>query len=93
MNRTEALELLRDQLREYRRRGYADLVSLIGRSVVTVRRGVSGVEYQLEVQAFRDDRPGGSVRVRGAIDDGGLRSFVPLVEDFIVAPDGTFVDE
>jgi hypothetical protein len=29
----------------------------------------------------------------GAIDDGGWRSFAPLADDFIVAPDGSFVGE
>jgi hypothetical protein len=33
------------------------------------------------------------VHVLGAIDDGGLRAFVPLCDDFIMAPDGSFVGE
>ena len=28
-----------------------------------------------------------------AIDDGGLRAFAPLSDDFIMAPDGSFVGE
>ena len=27
------------------------------------------------------------------VDDGGLRAFVPLTEDFIMAPDGSFIGE
>jgi len=29
----------------------------------------------------------------GVIDDGGLRAYAPLAEDFLIAPNGTFVDE
>lgn len=43
-----------------------------------------------EVQAFWDDEPDGAIRVMASIDDGGWRAFVPLTEDFILAPDGTF---
>ena len=61
-------------------------------------RGVvaeSGVQYQVEVQAFWDtpSQPG-NLRMIIAIDDGGSRTFSrPLSADFIVASDGTFVGE
>ena len=55
--------------------------------------GPSGVSYQLEVEAVWDDRPGGNLRVFGHIDDRGLRAVAPLTEDFIMAPDGSFVGE
>jgi len=29
----------------------------------------------------------------GGIDDGGLRAFMPLCDDFIIAPNGRFVGE
>lgn len=38
-------------------------------------------------------QPGGAVRVLGSIDDGGLRSFWRISQDFILAPDGKFVGE
>lgn len=53
----------------------------------------SGVQYQVEVQAFWDGRRPGNLRVIIAIDDGGWRAFRPLSTDFIVAADGTFVGE
>ncbi len=53
----------------------------------------SGVQYQVEVQAFWDGRQPGNLRVIIAIDDGGLRAFSPLSTDFIVASDGSFVGE
>ena len=55
--------------------------------------GTSGTVYQLEIQAVWDGRKGGDLRVMGSIDDKGWRAFAPLISDFIVRPDGTFVGE
>ena len=49
--------------------------------------------WQLEFEVLWDDEPSGNVRVLGSIDDGGLRTFVPLTESFIKAPSGEFVGE
>lgn len=53
----------------------------------------SGVQYQVDVQAFWDSRQPGNLRVIVAIDDGGWRAFKPISTDFIVASDGSFVGE
>ena len=56
--------------------------------------GEDGITYQLGMQALWDGKKGGDVRVMVAADDGrGWRAFMPLVGDFIVRPDGTFVEE
>ena len=55
--------------------------------------GEEGRPYQLEAQAFWDSGKGGDVRVMVAADDGGWRAFKPLTGDFIMRPDGSFVDE
>jgi len=55
--------------------------------------GESAVVYQVQTQAVWDSRVDGDLRVMVAVDDGGWRAFLPLVEDFITAPDGSFVDE
>jgi len=55
--------------------------------------GTSGTHYQIEVEIFWDNKPNGNARVLGLIDDGGIRAFLPLSEDFIMTPDGSFVDE
>jgi len=47
-------------------------------------RGASGTAYQIEIQFFWDDKPGGTIRVAGSIDDGGIRAFVPLTDSFLV---------
>lgn len=49
--------------------------------------------WQLETQVFWDDEPHGNVRVVASIDDGGLRSFVPMTAGFAKAPSGEFVGE
>jgi hypothetical protein len=73
---------------------YDDLVvRLLDKQESSARVGARGITYAVEVEAFWDDRPGGNLRVRAMIDDGGVRAFRPLVEDFILAPDGSFVGE
>jgi len=50
----------------------------------------------MEINSLWDDgRPdSGNVRVMVSIQDAGRRGFVrPLVDDFTIAPDGTFVGE
>jgi hypothetical protein len=93
VNNEEAVAILRDHLQIYRRRSYAELVALRGKPQVTKVDGSSGTKYQLEVDVNWDDRPGGNIRVLGAIDDGGSRAFKPLTHDFILAPNGVFVGE
>ncbi len=93
VNNEEAATILRGHLLTYRRRSYSELVALLGTPQVTKADGPSGAKYQLEVEVYWDDRPGGNVRVLGAIDDGGRRTFKPLTHDFILAPNGAFVGE
>jgi hypothetical protein len=40
-----------------------------------------------------DGKPGEDIRVTASIDDGGWSAYKPMHEDFIMAPDGTFVGE
>jgi hypothetical protein len=93
MANVEALALLESHLLAWRQRSHTELASLIGRQACAELVGPSGTTYQLEVEAHWDARPGGNIRVIGAIDDGGTRSFVPLTADFLLAPDGHFVGE
>jgi hypothetical protein len=92
MNHHEAV-LLRSYLDEYRTRSYQDIEGMLGSVRTDEVRGLSGTVYQLEVEVFEDEPTGGNLRVRAAIDGGGITAFCPLIEDFIIAPDGTFVGE
>jgi hypothetical protein len=92
MDRAEARGILLAQLEPWRRRSYAELSGRIGESSRFETTGQSGTLYQGDVQVFWDDKPNGAVRVMAAIDDGGLRAFVPLTQDFILGSDGTFIE-
>ena len=93
MNKDEALSLLATQLAEYRAWSHTALQQLLGNPAVKEVRGQSGVMYQIEIEAVWDREPGGPLRVLGAVDDAGWRAYAPLTDDFIMAPDGSFVDE
>jgi hypothetical protein len=93
MDKREASDLLRQALTPCRAFPYSDLVARIGDSVHSEVAGVAGTQYQVEIQFFWDDRPGGDIRVMGSIDDGGWSAFLPLCDSFIMAPDGRFVGE
>ena len=93
MDASEAKAILAERLARYREYPHERLAKLVGSQEVEERRSAAGTLYQLEFQFFWDAEPGGYVRVIGSIDDGGLRAFFPLSDDFIKAPDGTFVGE
>jgi len=93
MNKDEAKSRLSQELSRYRQIPYAELSSLIDHSETFERAAPSGVTYQIEMQVFVDDISRQTLRVMGAIDDGGWRAFLPLSDSFILAPDGSFVGE
>lgn len=93
MNETEAKSILNEELSRYRARSYQELLSLIDRSDTFKRVSSSGVTYQIEMQIFSDDESRKTLRVMGTIDNGGWRALSPLSDDFIMAPDGSFVGE
>lgn len=93
MDKVEATKLLTNKLAEYRELSYDQLVAKIGNDDYLEVIGASGTKYQIEVQFMWYRKPGGDVRVSDGIDDGGLRAFFPLCQDFIVSPGGRFVGE
>lgn len=94
MNKVEAIRIIQAELDRYRAKPYAELAKMIGAGPITGERtGATGQWYQIEIQVFWDARPGGDIRVLGSIDDGGLRAFSPLTDDFIKSPSDEFVGE
>lgn len=94
MDKEEAGLVLAQRFSEYRAIAYAELAGRIGTIEIAEIQAPSGAAYQLEFQFFWDSKPNGDIRVLGSIDDGGLRTFItPLSDDFIKAPDDTFVGE
>jgi hypothetical protein len=93
MNTVEARRVLSERLACYRHLSYSDLVGRIGTVECEEIANSSQRLWQLEFQFFWDNKPNGDVRVMGAIDDGGIRAFVPVTDSFIKAPNGEFVDD
>jgi len=93
VNNAEAREVLARELAGLRSQSFADLKMLLGRPTTRDVRGASGAHYQVELEAFWDSRPGGDLRVIGAVDDGGVRALLPLTDSFIIAPNGRLVGE
>ena len=95
MDRAEALSIAETELAELRQATYSELVDrLLDKQEDFERVGSSGARYAVELQAFWDSKPNGSLRVTAAVDDGSVRAWSrPLTADFIRAPDGSFVGE
>ena len=94
MDKSEAKQLIAKELNEYRAKSYEEFILLIDKASVTYElKGANGVNYQIEIQAFWDNKKNGNVRVAGAIDDGGLRALAPFSDDFIKSPSGKYIGE
>ncbi len=74
-------------------KSYNELQYLLNEQDTPEVKTESGAKYQLEIQAVWDDKKDGNLRVMGSIDDGGLRAFKPITNDFIITPNGTFIGE
>jgi hypothetical protein len=94
MDEHEAREILSRQIENARSRNYEDLIRLILEPVTHEVMGASGTWYQVEWNAVWDDKRTRHLRVLINIDDGTQEwTRRPLGEDFIMAPDGSFVGE
>jgi len=94
MDKKEAKLIIQELLQALRDKPYSELVQMIDTKPITgERKGPSGTCYQIELQAIWDDKANGNIRVMGSIDDGGLRAFVPLTDDFIKSPSNEFIGE
>lgn len=49
----------------------------------------------MEFRATWDDpgKPSDVLRAFGAIDDGGIRAYLPVSDSFLITPQGTFIGE
>jgi hypothetical protein len=92
MNKEEARKLLARRITELRSLSYVALQQMQGPNTAQAT-GPSGKAYQLEIQIFWDDRSRRNLRVMVSVDDMGGSSLAPLSDDFIVAPDGSFLGE
>lgn len=92
MSKEERTEVAEQVLSELRQLPYDACRSLIEN---TSNRIIKQAEktFQVEVDAFWDDRKRQTVHVMVAVSEPGLSDFVPTMADFIISPDGTFVGE
>jgi len=91
MNKTEAKEILAQELSNLKQESFKELWKLIDSPAVIERDGTSGVSYQIEIQVFWDNPKdaAGDLRIIASIDDGGFFSaLLPLSGDFIMDSDG-----
>ena len=94
MNEVEARSLIDEQLAAYRLRTYAELAPQVGDTVAFEKVAPSGIEYAVEIMLVWDNLEGGNIRVMVAVDDMRWPAwFHPMSDDFILAPDGSFVGE
>jgi hypothetical protein len=94
MDRTDAGWVGQQVLAPLRLLSYEALVSrFLDTSESSTVPGRNGTMYNVKVEAFWDARPHGPLRVAAYVDDDGLRSYYPLVEDFIIDVDGTFIGD
>lgn len=94
MDKEEAKRIIAERLGSFRKGPPSELVLMIDAEPLTEEfTAPSGNWYQIEIEAFWDDKPGGDVRVMGSIDDGGWRAFCPVSDSFIKSPSNRFVGE
>jgi len=93
MNKTEAVSVVENELAQYRKLPYEELIRKIGEQETFERVNETGEKYQIEINFFFDDEEEKILRVTGMISYSFWTDFSPVCSDFIVAPDGKFIDE
>jgi len=94
VDKVEARSVALAKVTELRQMTWDELRSRYLKQPETVEvTAASGAVYQVESYALWDGAKERDLRVIVAVDDGGWRAFAPLSEEFIIAPDGSYVDE
>lgn len=91
MNEEEARSALAQEMEHYRAMSYSSLVSMLDETKHIEATGSSGASYQIDISVMWDEKSNGTLRIIGAIDDGGWSAFLPLSDDFLLRPDGTLL--
>jgi hypothetical protein len=106
-NRDTLAAILAEHLSSYRKKSHSELVARIesprhsDRLDVTEGTTPDGTAYTIETNIAWDDRSKRHIRVMSDLStctNGRLLGFIPVLmpnvaDSFILAPDGTFVDE
>ena len=86
MNKEEYKTVLEKIMAEYKKFSYSFWRDNI-KSIISFEGKYNDQDYQVEIQAVWDDRPGGDIRVLFSIDDGGWRAYFPVGSDIILSKD------
>lgn len=91
----EARRILDEWVRRLRALPHGELLDRYSRvQVVEISDAPSGTPYQVEIEAYWDNRKKRNLRIFVTVWPGETGPpFKPISDDFIVAPDGTFVGE
>jgi hypothetical protein len=93
MSPDEGSRIVRREMDGLRARTYKELLKFFD-AQVRREQGESGTNYEIETESFWDNREGKNVRVMVRLDAvEGWRRRLKIVDDFIMAPDGSFVGE
>jgi hypothetical protein len=92
MGTAEAKSVLLHELGKYRTRSYEELRSLVELPETYFVSAPSGTRYQVEIEGIWDSEPNEVLRVHGMIDGGGIDPRHPMVECFLIRPDGEVMD-
>jgi hypothetical protein len=94
--REEAQRVLQQEIDTLRRFSYEELLGLRTKPFVKEVQDTSGITYSMEINVFWDSKRDGDLRVMVFVIPWGKWQFrIPrdLTDDFIMAPDGSFVGE
>ena len=93
MNEDVAYVLIDAELRRLLELPYSEISNLVGAPEMKQVVGDDGISYQLEIEAIWDINGDEDIRVIVSVDDGGWRQLKPLTQDFVIRPDGSYVNE
>jgi len=93
MDKAEARLVAEKDLEFYRAMSYEQIAAKVGKQENFERISENGEAYQIEFDFFYDDNESGNIRVGGTVSYSRLTDFLPVSNDFIIAPDGKFIGE
>ena len=93
MDKNEAKAIAESELESYRAMPYELIAAKIGYPESFERQSSDGHSYQVEFHCFYDDSYDRNIRVICNVSYSGWTYFSPVSDDFIIAPDGSFIGE
>lgn len=96
-------KFVKSLVKEFREEGYSKALGVLEKPLCLERTGSNGEDYQINIGAFYDDKQERHIRVTFEIFNDAHKKFwqrllgpidTPIQsEDYIIAPDGSFVGE